>query len=61
MLNVRNVMLFGVNEHEFEIPTDGKSFEIEKYGFHYGWDYKKVKFSYSSDIRKRKEYIFGID
>ena len=52
---------FWGNEEELEIPTDGKSFEIEKYGFHYGEDYKKVKFSYSSDITKRKEYTFGID
>lgn len=51
------------NEEEVEIPSDGKAFEIEKYGtdFHFNVDYKKVKFSYSSDIRKRKKHTFTIN
>ena len=47
------------NEEENYIPSDGNSFEI-KYGEGFNCD-KKVKFSYSSDITKRKEYTFEIN
>ena len=52
------------NEEEKNIPSDGKSFDIKKddnLSYYYSDDYKGVKFSYSSDISKSKEYTFNID
>ena len=46
------------NEEENYMPGEGNSFKI-KYGERFYND-KKVKFSYSSDISKRKKYTFGI-
>ena len=48
-------------EKEHYIPSDGKPFDIKyDYSFFHKGD-KCVKFSYSSDIRKKKEYTFQID
>ena len=48
-------------EDEHYIPSDGKPFDIKyDYSF-YPNDDKCVKFSYSSDITKKKKYTFQID
>ena len=55
---------FWGNESENYIPRDGKSFNIKNdlwNSYFNDYDYKKVKFSYSSDISKRKEYTFTIN
>ena len=50
------------SENEHYIPSDGKAFNIDYQSFYYhNYDDKCVKFSYSSDIRKKKEYTFQID
>ncbi len=53
------------NEWENYIPRDGKSFNIKTNdlwnNYYNDNNYRKVKFSYSSDISKRKEYTFIID
>ena len=49
------------NQTEKYIPNDGDSFDIQDDdSYSYNDNYKKVKFSYSGDIRKRKEYTFNI-
>ena len=52
------------SEDEKYIPSDGQAFDFEyDYSEYYDINsqYKPVKFSYSSDIRKQKEYTFNID